>query len=53
MSQTSRIYRTALIGLGDIAESGHVPALLNQPRFQLVALCDPSPIRRARLSNLS
>jgi len=53
MSQTSRIYRTALIGLGEIAENGHMPALLDHPRFRLVALCDSSPDRRARLTTLS
>lgn len=33
-------YRVALIGCGDIAKTGHVPALIKHPDFQLVALCD-------------
>lgn len=32
--------RTALIGCGDIAETGHLPALLEHPRFTLTAVCD-------------
>lgn len=37
---TSRIYRVALVGCGDIAETGHLPALIHHPRFKLVACCD-------------
>ena len=43
-------YRVALIGCGDIAETGHLPALLHHPRFELVALCDIRPDRAALLS---
>ncbi|MBA3710304.1 MAG: Gfo/Idh/MocA family oxidoreductase, partial [Planctomycetes bacterium] len=44
----SRRHRIALVGCGDIAETGHLPALLAHPRFELVAACDIRP-ERARL----
>lgn len=47
---TGRIYRVVLIGLGDIAESGHLPALIQHPRFQLVGVCDPNAERRTKAS---
>ena len=47
---TSARYRVALIGCGDIAETGHVPALLQHPRFELTALCDVRPERAALLA---
>ncbi len=34
------VIRTALVGCGDIAETGHLPALLAHPRFALTAVCD-------------
>ena len=43
-----RRYRVALVGCGDIAETGHLPALLAHPRFELAALCD-SRAERAQL----
>jgi predicted dehydrogenase len=42
-------YRIALVGCGDIAETGHLPALLEHPRFEVAALCD---VRMARLETL-
>lgn len=39
--------RVALVGLGDIGQSAHLPALLRQPAVELVALVDPVPERRA------
>lgn len=36
----SRPYRIALVGCGDIAETGHLPALVKHARFKLVACCD-------------
>ncbi len=35
----------AIIGCGNIALSGHLPALLKHPRFQLAGLCDVRPER--------
>jgi UDP-N-acetylglucosamine 3-dehydrogenase len=49
----ARKYRVALVGCGDIAEHGHVPALLKHPRFELTALCDTRPERSALLSKLA
>ena len=45
--------RVALIGCGDIAETGHVPALLKHPRFELAVLCDTRAPRTERLSKLA
>ncbi|HYF52059.1 MAG TPA: Gfo/Idh/MocA family oxidoreductase [Planctomycetota bacterium] len=44
-------YNVALIGCGDIAETGHLPALKVHPRFNLRALCDTSEARRTLLSS--
>ncbi len=43
-------YRLALIGCGDIAETGHVPSLLAHPRFELAVVCD---VRRERAQLLA
>jgi len=53
MTGSRETYRTVLIGLGDIAETGHLPALLRHPRFEVVGLCDPDAGRRRRLSELA
>jgi predicted dehydrogenase len=42
----------ALVGLGDIASSAHLPALLRQPRARLVAVADPDPARLADVPNV-
>jgi predicted dehydrogenase len=34
-----------LIGCGDVAESGHLPTILNHPKFRLAAVCDIDPAR--------
>ena len=39
-----------VIGCGDIAETGHVPALVAHERFELTALCD---VRRPRCEVLA
>ena len=39
-----------LIGCGDVAEHGHVPALLRHPKFRLAAVCDLIPERAHLLS---
>ncbi len=44
----TRTYRTAVIGCGDIAQTGHVPAVVEHDRFELVAACDVKP-QRAKL----
>jgi myo-inositol 2-dehydrogenase / D-chiro-inositol 1-dehydrogenase len=43
-------YRIGLVGCGDIAETGHVPAILTHPRFALAAVCD---VRRERAELLA
>lgn len=44
----TRTYRIAVIGCGDIAQTGHVPAVVEHDRFELVAACDVKP-QRAKL----
>jgi predicted dehydrogenase len=34
------VYSIALIGCGDVAEQGHLPAILEDPQFRLTAVCD-------------
>jgi predicted dehydrogenase len=46
-------YRTALVGLGDIAEHGHLPALLEHEQIELEGVCDVRPERRALFEKLS
>ena len=43
-------YRVALVGCGDIAERGHLPALRRHPRFAVAAVCDARPERAALLA---
>ncbi len=43
-------FRVALVGCGDVAEHGHVPAILEHPRFQLTAVCDIRFERAALMS---
>jgi myo-inositol 2-dehydrogenase/D-chiro-inositol 1-dehydrogenase len=45
--------RVGLIGCGDIAETGHVPALLAHHRFELAAVCDKRRERAALLSKMA
>jgi myo-inositol 2-dehydrogenase/D-chiro-inositol 1-dehydrogenase len=46
------VVRIGLVGLGDIAMSAHLPALLRSPDVRLVAVVDPDRLRRdaARLA---
>ncbi|MCX5660218.1 MAG: Gfo/Idh/MocA family oxidoreductase [Planctomycetota bacterium] len=53
MTTPSGVIRVALVGCGDIAQTGHVPALLAHPRFHLVELCDVRPARTELLSKLA
>ena len=46
----TRIYRTALIGCGDIARTGHLPALMEHDRFELAVACDVRPERATLLA---
>ncbi len=39
-----------LIGCGDVAEQGHLPTILDHPRFRLAAVCDVSRERTVLLS---
>lgn len=38
--------RVALVGLGDIGLTAHLPALQRSPEVELAALVDPDPLRR-------
>jgi len=49
---TGRV-RIALVGLGDIGVRAHLPALLREPRVELVALVEPEPGRRAAAARLA
>ncbi|MBN2131161.1 MAG: Gfo/Idh/MocA family oxidoreductase [Sedimentisphaerales bacterium] len=42
------MHRVALIGCGDVAERGHLPALLRHPAFSILAVCD-TRVERAEL----
>jgi myo-inositol 2-dehydrogenase / D-chiro-inositol 1-dehydrogenase len=42
-----------LIGCGDVAENGHVPALTRHPRFRIAAVCDLSAQRADLLGDLA
>jgi myo-inositol 2-dehydrogenase/D-chiro-inositol 1-dehydrogenase len=44
--------RVALVGLGDIGLSAHLPALIRHPAIDLVQLVDPDPDRRAAVTEL-
>lgn len=43
-------YPVALIGCGDVALRGHLPALLSHERFEIAAVCDIVPDRAALLA---
>jgi predicted dehydrogenase len=44
--------RVALVGLGDIGLSAHLPALQRHPAIELVQLVDPDPVRRTAVAEL-
>ncbi|MFC9693237.1 Gfo/Idh/MocA family protein [Kribbella sp. NPDC056951] len=44
--------RVALVGLGDIGLSAHLPALQRHPDINLVQLADPNPTRRTAVAEL-
>ncbi len=44
----TRRWRGAILGFGAVAEHGHLPGWRGDGRFQIVAVADPSPERRAR-----
>ena len=44
------MYRTVLVGLGNVAERIHLPALKQVPEFQVVAACEPDRERRERVA---
>lgn len=39
-------HRGGIIGFGHVAEQGHLPGWLGHPRFQIVAVAEPSAARR-------
>jgi myo-inositol 2-dehydrogenase/D-chiro-inositol 1-dehydrogenase len=41
----------ALIGCGEVAESGHLPTILNHDQFRLAAVCDVDAARAQLLAN--
>jgi myo-inositol 2-dehydrogenase / D-chiro-inositol 1-dehydrogenase len=45
------VISTGMIGCGDVAEYGHLPAMLAHDRFRPVAVCDISPARAQLLAN--
>lgn len=45
------VFSVALIGCGDIAATGHAPALAAHPRFRLKALCDVDEARARALAD--
>ena len=44
------MFRTVLIGLGNVAERIHLPALKQHPVFQVVGACEPDAARRERVA---
>jgi predicted dehydrogenase len=50
MRNASKKIRVALVGCGDIAEKGHLPALLRDSRFEIAAVCDVNAERAALLA---
>ena len=40
-----------LIGCGDVAENGHVPALMRHPQFRIASVCDLAPHRATLLAD--
>jgi myo-inositol 2-dehydrogenase/D-chiro-inositol 1-dehydrogenase len=40
----------ALIGCGEVAQNGHLPAILRNSQFKLIAACDIDPARLASVS---
>ncbi|MDH4104022.1 MAG: Gfo/Idh/MocA family oxidoreductase [Myxococcales bacterium] len=42
--------KIGLVGLGEIAVRAHLPTILNEPRAELVTVCDIDPARIAALS---
>jgi predicted dehydrogenase len=48
----SAVRRIALIGFGNVAERGHLPAWLARDDFRIVAVADPNPQRRERAAAL-
>jgi len=53
MMSSNKVYRVALVGCGDIAQTGHVPSLMKHPRFKLAALCDTRAERTELLSKMA
>lgn len=45
------MHSIALIGCGDVAEQGHLPAILQDQRFKLTAACDLNRSRAELLSS--
>ena len=40
--------RVAMIGTGGVAVQNHIPGIRTHPQGEVVALCDPNPVRRSR-----
>ncbi|GIW44780.1 MAG: hypothetical protein KatS3mg077_2062 [Candidatus Binatia bacterium] len=47
-----RVWRGAIAGFGQVAVHGHLPAWQRQHDFELVAVCDADPARRALAAKL-
>ena len=49
----SSVLRGALIGFGGVAEQGHLPGYLRDPRFEICAVVDPDQAARERAARAS
>ena len=49
----SSVLRGALIGFGGVAEQGHLPGYLRDPRFEICAAVDPDQAARERVARAS
>ncbi|WP_156252646.1 Gfo/Idh/MocA family protein [Pseudactinotalea terrae] len=47
---TTRPGRVGLVGCGEVARYGHLPAIVAEPGLELVAVCDVSPEQLAQVS---
>jgi len=49
----SSVLRGALVGFGGVAEHGHLPGFLRDPRFEICAVVDPEQAARDRAARTS
>ena len=51
-ARRTRSLRGAIVGFGNVAVEGHLPAWQQSPHFSIVAVCDPNDARLALAGNL-